>query len=162
MLSRPAEEWKQDAEIDWLDQIVVKHRGRGAFLKHPWGITRIRDDEGIPQFCVAPERCGDLVPVHSRKPDIEKKDIGFAGPGNGHGVAAVVDGFYLETDKFQQVRQTHRQVAIILRNQNESLPEELHRSLILAYKRFLKRLFLTPIANIVGLSAIVIPQIYRC
>jgi hypothetical protein len=36
-LSRPAEEWQQDAEIDWLDKIVVKHRGRGAFLKTSLG-----------------------------------------------------------------------------------------------------------------------------
>ena len=56
------------------------------------------------QLVVAPELPGHLIAIQAGKPDIEEEDIRPAVLGGGHGIAAIMDGFDLEADEFQQDR----------------------------------------------------------
>jgi hypothetical protein len=126
-LMRRTQEGKKSLEIDGLRKMVVEISRRGASQEHVGCVTRDRDDEYAFQLIVGSELAGDLISIQTWQPDIEQQDVRPATLGGGHGIAAVIDSFDLETDEFQELGQRNRQVVIVISNEDETPLEDIHQ-----------------------------------
>jgi hypothetical protein len=64
----------------------------------------------------------NCLAIQAGKPDIEQQDVGPAGQGG----MAIVDGLDIEADEFEQERQAESQVLVLIGDEDESPPEEVH------------------------------------